>query len=301
MATRRHRHGEQDHDDQQRSGADVAPGKRTLTSSLPPPRDTVSFDRSSDYMESRATIDGTPTTSRLTDRQLRKACERNVHWQNKLGFSTSLFGGGAIDTGEFADNVAEKQAAHGLPIDGIAGPSTLGAVIRGTSGPDDPFATHLLGMTQGAGGEKSRATGSGSGSRSRTRSTAAKTPAKTPTETRIRAEITDIQPKDDGVQLVIGAGATNGVDASWYVHVLGCQLEWKVVDVRENSIVVVSRRGQIDDVLGLTDVDLKGVPRETSQTEAEAESDDEANDAATTGAVTGASATDEPAWWTFED
>jgi hypothetical protein len=295
MPQRRHRSGDHDHDDQ-RSSTDVAPGKRTLTSSLPPPRDTASFDRSGEYMESRATIDGTPTTSRLSDRQLRKARERNPHWQHELGFSTSMFGGGDVATGEFADNVAEKQAALGLPVDGIAGPDTLGAVIRSTSGPADPFAMHLLDRTRNGAGGASRGGGRRRGHASkRARPAAAPAPA---AETRLRAEVTDVQPKDDGVQLVIGAGKVNGVDASWHVHVLGCALEWKVVDVREHSIVVVSRRGQIDDVLGLGEVDLKGVPRA-----ADAEADDaaDADDAGAENDTGPEAEAAEPAWWTFED
>jgi len=132
------------------TGTGIAPGKRTLTQSLAgQQRDVVDFDDAAgdDFYDSRATIDSpTITSSRLTDVQLRKAKRRNPHWQNKLGFSTSLFGGGAIDTGEFADNVADKQATLGLPVDGIAGPQTLQAIaaaqrpdaLEATRGRRDP-------------------------------------------------------------------------------------------------------------------------------------------------------------------
>jgi hypothetical protein len=127
--------------DSESSSTGIAPGKRTLTQSLPgsgagtslrgQERDVVDFDDAAgdDLYDTRATIDAPAmTSSRLTDAQLRKAKRRNRHWQAKLGFSTSVFGGGDIATGEFADNVADKQAALGLPVDGIAGPRTLEAV-----------------------------------------------------------------------------------------------------------------------------------------------------------------------------
>jgi hypothetical protein len=128
MSSRRYRTDAQQQGDEGRGGGGIAPGKRAMTSALPPPRDTVDFFRAGEYRESRATIDGaTPTSSRLTDSQMRKARERNPYWQNKLGFSPSLFGGGEVDTGEFADNVADKQAGLGVAVDGIAGPDTVEA------------------------------------------------------------------------------------------------------------------------------------------------------------------------------
>jgi hypothetical protein len=124
-------------------GTGIAPGKRTLTQSLPgsaslrgQEREVADFDAAAgdDFYDSRATIDAPAvTSSRLTDRQLEKARRRNPHWQDKLGFSTSMFGGGDVATGEFADNVAEKQAALGLPVDGIAGPHTAHAVVAASA------------------------------------------------------------------------------------------------------------------------------------------------------------------------
>lgn len=114
------------------TGSGGAPGKRTLTQGIPSlrgqEREVATFDSSGDFYESRATIDAPiMTSSKLTDRQLRKARRRNPHWQEKLGFSTALFGGGAVETGEFADNVADKQPSLGVPVDGIAGPNTVEA------------------------------------------------------------------------------------------------------------------------------------------------------------------------------
>jgi hypothetical protein len=67
-------------------------------------------------------------------------------------------GGGDVATGEFADSVADKQAALGLAIDGIAGPRTFDAVINGTASPagasEDPFGMHLLDGPRGRGGER---------------------------------------------------------------------------------------------------------------------------------------------------
>lgn len=245
-----------------------------MTSSLPPPRDTADFFRAGDYRESRATIDGaTPTSSRLTDAQLARARERNPYWQDKLGFSPSLFGGGDVSTGEFAENVADKQASLGLPVDGIAGPRTFDALTKGTSAAsEDPFAMHLV-------DDRPRR-----GARPAERPRSAAEPDRTPpTEVRLRSEVTDVQPKDDGVQIVIGAGANHGVDETWHVHVLGCNLRWEITEVRANATVVVARRGRVDDVLGLSRADLAGVPRVAPL------------------AAVDASDEPEPAWWTFED
>lgn len=149
-------------------GTGIAPGKRTLTQSLPgsaaslrgQEREVADFDRAAgdDFYDSRATIDAPAiTSSRLTDAQLRKAKRRNPHWQEKLGFSASTFGGGDVATGEFADNVADKQAALGLPVDGIAGPYTMRAVAA-ASRPDALEATR---GRRDANGAAERATAAG--------------------------------------------------------------------------------------------------------------------------------------------
>ena len=121
-------------------GTGIAPGKQTLTQSLRGrERAVASFDNTSEYREDRATIDGPPSTSLLTDRQLRKARRRNPHWQDRLGFSPSIFGGGDIASGELAENIASRQSALGLPIDGIAGPNTIAAITSASA--DNPDAT----------------------------------------------------------------------------------------------------------------------------------------------------------------
>lgn len=123
-------------------GAGGAPGKRTLTQGIPSlrgqQREVTQFDSPGEYYDSRATIDAPiMTSSKLTARQLRKARRRNPHWQDKLGFSTSLFGGGAVETGEFADNVADQQPALGVPVDGIAGPRTVEAAAAAQGADQD--------------------------------------------------------------------------------------------------------------------------------------------------------------------
>ena len=128
--SRQTRSSDHDHESLHPGGATgIAPGKQTLTQSLRGrERAVASFDTGSELREDRATIDGPPTISPLTDRQLRKARRRNPHWQERLGFAPTLFGGGDIASGELADNVAARQAALGLAVDGIAGPKTIAAV-----------------------------------------------------------------------------------------------------------------------------------------------------------------------------
>lgn len=144
-------------------GNAVAPGKRTRTQSIPTlrgrERDVALFDAAGEYREDRATVDGPPTTSRLSDRQLRKARQRNPYWQDRLGFSTATFGGGDIASGELADDVADRQGQLGLAVDGIAGPKTVAAMTSGSApggepdagddrsadaSVDDPFGMHLV-------------------------------------------------------------------------------------------------------------------------------------------------------------
>lgn len=146
-------------------GPAIAPGKRSLTQSMPPvqrslrdeQRPVVDFDAGAcdDIYDQRATVDAAPTRELLTDRQIRTARRRNPHWISKLGLSAQVFSSAEVDSSAFALDVAAKQAAHGLKVDGIAGPQTAAQVAgqvaaerstadAGRFDGDDPFALHLL-------------------------------------------------------------------------------------------------------------------------------------------------------------
>ncbi len=121
----------------------LAPGKRSLTQSLPPKapslrdeqRDVVDFDDGVDdgFYDERATVEAEPTKLLLTDRQLRKARRRNPRWVRQLRVSAQIFSSGEPATNVFAFDVADKQLAKGLDVDGIAGPKTVAAVAAETS------------------------------------------------------------------------------------------------------------------------------------------------------------------------
>lgn len=64
----------------------------------------------------------------LTDRLAQRAAQKNPAQQAKLGFKRDAFSTAAVDSQEFAHDVAEKQAAHGLKVDGVAGRKTVRAV-----------------------------------------------------------------------------------------------------------------------------------------------------------------------------
>ncbi len=121
----------------------LAPGKRSLTQSLPPKapslrdeqRDVVDFDDGVDdgFYDERATVETEPTNLPLTDGQLRKARRRNPRWVKHLRVSAQIFSSAEPTTNAFALDVAEKQLAKGLDVDGIAGPKTVAAVAAETS------------------------------------------------------------------------------------------------------------------------------------------------------------------------
>ena len=120
------------------SAAGISPGKRTLTQSLPPRqsarhderRAVADFDAGvgDDFYDQRATVDAAPTTTLLDDRRLRRARRRNPHWVQKLNVSAQVLSTAAVDTNAFALDVAEKQLARGLEVDGVAGPRTVAAI-----------------------------------------------------------------------------------------------------------------------------------------------------------------------------
>jgi hypothetical protein len=151
----------------------IAPGKRSLTQSLPPvqrslrdeQRAVVSLDEGAgagaDFYDERATVDAEPTRELLTDQQIRKARRRNPHWINKLRLSAQIFSTAEVGSAAFALVVADKQAAHGaLVVDGIAGPKTAAVVAgqvaearsaadEGRFAGDDPFGMHLIADGEG--------------------------------------------------------------------------------------------------------------------------------------------------------
>ena len=79
------------------AGTGIAPGKRSLTQSLPPvqrslrdeQRAVADFDHGVDdnFYDARSTVEGRPTQVLLTDQQLRTAQRRNPHWIRKLRLS----------------------------------------------------------------------------------------------------------------------------------------------------------------------------------------------------------------------
>lgn len=116
----------------------IVPGKRSLTQSLAPKapslrdqqRAVVDFDAAAgdDFYDQRATVDAPASTVPLTDRQIRKAQRKNPRWVAKTKVSAQIFSNADVDSAAFALDVAEKQAANGLVVDGIAGPKTVAAI-----------------------------------------------------------------------------------------------------------------------------------------------------------------------------
>lgn len=64
----------------------------------------------------------------LTDRLAQRAAQKNPVQQVKLGFKREAFSSAAVESQDFAHDVADKQAAHGLRVDGVAGRKTVKAV-----------------------------------------------------------------------------------------------------------------------------------------------------------------------------
>ena len=122
-------------DDARPGGGAIAPGKRTLTQSLPPSlagrqRAVASFDEVDTISDTRATIEDPAAAGgapRLTARQLRRARAANPRWHERLHFDPGTFGGAALDSADFAHGVAERQAQVGVAVDGVAGPKTVAA------------------------------------------------------------------------------------------------------------------------------------------------------------------------------
>ena len=92
--------------------------------------------------EDRATIeadDGKAAASSgpLGPAKATRAARKNRHWARRLHLSPAAFGASAgVGTPAFAQAVAQFQAAHGLTVDGVAGPKTAAALHGGSSGGD---------------------------------------------------------------------------------------------------------------------------------------------------------------------
>lgn len=153
------------------SNPGIAPGKRTLTQSLPragslrnEQRAVIDFDDAAgdEFYDERATIEAELTGTRLTDRQIARARRRNPRWIERLKVSAQILSTASPDSAAFAFDVADRQAVLDLDVDGIAGPRTVQAVAalvtarrtrsegapRPTESPfaaDDPFGMHLIG------------------------------------------------------------------------------------------------------------------------------------------------------------
>jgi hypothetical protein len=68
----------------------------------------------------------------LAPRALERAMSRNPHWVAELGIRPASFGTDAGPaSAEFAQAVAAFQQAHGLPVDGVAGPRTHHSLMTG--------------------------------------------------------------------------------------------------------------------------------------------------------------------------
>jgi hypothetical protein len=140
MSRYEHRGDHADHSDTaRRATSSIAPGKRTLAQSLPPVqrslidqrRSVVNFDDAAGdgIADTRATIER-PTAHgpQLTERQIDRAKRKNPRWVERQGVAPSVFSTEPVDSAAFAHDVAEKQAAAGDAVDGIAGPKTVAAV-----------------------------------------------------------------------------------------------------------------------------------------------------------------------------
>jgi hypothetical protein len=131
-------------DDASSAGAEGAraPGKRTLTQSLPARpsspldqrREVVNFDAGvgggvDGLPDTRATIDATIDHGPdLTDQQLARAKRKNPRWVRRLKVSAQILSTAPVESALFAFDVAAKQATRGLVVDGIAGPKTVAAI-----------------------------------------------------------------------------------------------------------------------------------------------------------------------------
>lgn len=69
-----------------------------------------------------------PGKRALTDRLAQRAAQKNPTQQARLGFKREAFSNAPVDSEEFAHDVADKQASHGLKVDGVAGRKTVKAV-----------------------------------------------------------------------------------------------------------------------------------------------------------------------------
>lgn len=73
----------------------------------------------------------------LTDRLIRRAQRKNPTQERRLGFDPKTYSASAVDSETFAIDVAERQAAAGLAVDGVVGPETLRVVGGATRSPFD--------------------------------------------------------------------------------------------------------------------------------------------------------------------
>lgn len=118
----------------------IAPGKRTLTQSLPPRSDSLrdqqrvvaSMDDGidDDFYDERAVVVAAPSELLLDSRQLRRARRVNRRVIERVGAPPNLLSSADVSSDAFALDVAEKQQAAGIAVDGIAGPQTVAAVAE---------------------------------------------------------------------------------------------------------------------------------------------------------------------------
>ncbi len=138
MSSCRHGAYAADHEPRHDGPAGIAPGKRSLTQSMPPvqrslqeqQRQVTSFDAGVEdhFYDERATVEARPSRDLLSDRQVRLATRKNPMWVRRLKVSAQIFSTAPVESSAFAMDVAEKQATAGLDVDGIAGPKTVAAI-----------------------------------------------------------------------------------------------------------------------------------------------------------------------------
>jgi hypothetical protein len=136
-----------------------------------------------------------PGKRALTDRLAQRAAQKNPTQQARLGFKREAFSSAPVDSEAFAHDVADKQASHGLKVDGVAGRKTVKAVTG-----QNEFDYLDTGPKKGDGkGEKG---GKGGGRRA---------PVGKAKTTQLWGEFTHDDANNAGVLVVANLGTADGI------------------------------------------------------------------------------------------